>query len=58
MFQYSVYGYYSMADYDYGHPSYLETFATRSEADEYVTDFEQVSGRSAWVEEEPIAVRQ
>lgn len=56
MFQYSVYGYYSEADY--GYPSYLETFTTRSEADEYVTDFEQVSGRSAWVEEEPIAVRQ
>lgn len=56
MFQYSVYGYYSKADY--GHPSYLETFATRREADEYVADFEQVSGRSAWVEEESIAVRQ
>jgi hypothetical protein len=57
MYQYSVYGYYSSADVG-RHPDYLDTFATREEADQCVQDFESVQGRSAWVEEEPIACRQ
>jgi hypothetical protein len=47
---YTVYGYYSPADI--GHPSFIEEFESKEEADQCVKDFESISGRYAWIEEE------
>ena len=49
--QYVVYGYYSSADYG-RHGEYIDEFSSLEDAQDCVNDFEKVSGRVAWIEEE------